>query len=141
MQFHFHANQSHFLNNSFARRLTLKQRHKGIWKLPISFEPNPAAMWDTWKTLFIEIVDQHAPLKTKRISRKHSPWITYDLMHDLELNKKNSSKTWKLSNKLSSCKSCTRHNFTEIKTDNKTINSAPEIAEALITFSHLLDQI
>ena len=28
----------------------------------------------------MEIVDKHAPLKTKRISKKHSPWITYDLM-------------------------------------------------------------
>ena len=36
-------------------------------------------MWDAWKTLFMEIIDKHAPLKTKRISEKHSPWITYDL--------------------------------------------------------------
>ena len=46
MQFHFHANQSHFLNNSFAPRLALKQRHKGTQKWPISLEPNLAAMWD-----------------------------------------------------------------------------------------------
>ena len=48
------------------------------WDL-ISLEPNPTAMWDAWKTLFMEIIDKHAPLKTKRISKKHSPWITYDL--------------------------------------------------------------
>ena len=35
MQFHFHANQSHFHNNSFALRLALKQRHKGTRKWPI----------------------------------------------------------------------------------------------------------
>ena len=35
MQFHFHANQSHFHKNSFALRLTLKQRHKGTRKWPI----------------------------------------------------------------------------------------------------------
>ena len=29
MQFHFHANQSHFHKNDFAPRLALKQRHKG----------------------------------------------------------------------------------------------------------------
>ena len=145
----------------------------------ISLEPNPTAMWDAWKTLFMEIVDKHAPLKTKRISKKHSPWITYDLMrkiykrnylkkkaiiennaasweqykqarnetnnaiksakrqyflHNLELNKKNPSKTWKLINELSSRKSCTNRNITEIKTDNETINSAPEIAEAFNNF-------
>ena len=118
--------------------------YKKIVQLPcelISLEPNPTAMWDEWKTLFMEITDKHAPLKTKRISKKHSPWITYDLMrkiykrnylktkaiiennaarweqykqarnetnnaiksakrqyflHNLELNKENSSKTWKL---------------------------------------------
>ena len=35
MQFHFHANQSHFHKNGFALRLALKQRHKGTWKWPI----------------------------------------------------------------------------------------------------------
>ena len=29
MQFHFHANQSHFHKNGFALRLAFKQRHKG----------------------------------------------------------------------------------------------------------------
>ena len=135
------------------------------WDL-ISLEPNPTAMWDAWKTLFLETVDKHAPLKTKRISKKHSPWITYDLMrktykgnylkkkafiesnaasweqykqapnetnnaiksakrqyflHHLGLNKKNSPKTWKLINELSSRKSCKNRNITEIKTDNETI--------------------
>ena len=35
MQFHFHANQSHFHKNSFALRLALKQRYKGTRKWPI----------------------------------------------------------------------------------------------------------
>ena len=35
MQFHFHANQSHFHKNGFALRLALKQRHKGTRKWPI----------------------------------------------------------------------------------------------------------
>ena len=35
MQFHFHANQSHFHNNGFALRLALKQRHKETRKWPI----------------------------------------------------------------------------------------------------------
>ena len=35
MQFHFHANQSHFHKNGFALRLALKQRHKRTRKWPI----------------------------------------------------------------------------------------------------------
>ena len=35
MQFHSHANQSHFHKNGFALRLALKQRHKGTRKWPI----------------------------------------------------------------------------------------------------------
>ena len=37
MQFHSHANQSHFHKNGFALRLALKQRHKGTRKWPIEF--------------------------------------------------------------------------------------------------------
>ena len=36
-------------------------------------------MWDVWKNLFMEVVDKHAPLQNKRVSNKHSPWITYEL--------------------------------------------------------------
>ena len=35
MQFHFHANQSHFHKNDFALRLALKQRRKETRKWPI----------------------------------------------------------------------------------------------------------
>ena len=35
MQFHFHANQSHFHKNDFALQLAFKQRHKGTRKWPI----------------------------------------------------------------------------------------------------------
>ena len=52
------------------------------WDL-IRLEPNPTPMWNAWKSLFMEIVDKHAPLKTKRISKKHIPWITYDLMRKI----------------------------------------------------------
>ena len=36
-------------------------------------------MWDVWKKLFMELVDRHAPLQSKRVSNKHSPWITHEL--------------------------------------------------------------
>ena len=40
-------------------------------------------MKDVWKTLFMEIVDKHAPLITNPISKKHCPWITCDLMRKI----------------------------------------------------------
>lgn len=49
------------------------------WDL-ISLEPNPNATGDALKTMFMETVDKHAPLKTKQISKMHSPWITHNLM-------------------------------------------------------------
>ena len=36
-------------------------------------------MWDVWKNLFMDVVDKHAPLQNKRVSKKHSPWITHEL--------------------------------------------------------------
>ena len=27
----------------------------------------------------MEVVDKHAPFQNKRVSNKHSPWITYEL--------------------------------------------------------------
>ena len=38
MQFHFHANQSHFHKNGFALRLALKQRHKGLGNGLLNFK-------------------------------------------------------------------------------------------------------
>ena len=44
MQFHSHANQSHFHKNGFALRLALKQRHKGTRKWPIDMLFYPIRM-------------------------------------------------------------------------------------------------
>ena len=40
---------------------------------------DPNVMWDTWKDLFFQCVDKHAPLRTKRIRASKSPWITPQL--------------------------------------------------------------
>lgn len=37
---------------------------------------DPNLMWDCWKTMFLDIVDKHAPIKKKRIKNKKSPWLT-----------------------------------------------------------------
>ena len=54
MQFHFHANQTHFHKNGFALRHTLKQRHKGTRKWPINFcqsEMNTNLFWSAVRVL------------------------------------------------------------------------------------------
>ena len=48
MQFHFHANQSHFHKNAFALRLALKQRHKGTRKWPIAVEGTSKLTFELW---------------------------------------------------------------------------------------------
>ena len=37
-------------------------------------------MWEFWKNELLDCIDKHAPLKTKRIKSKSSPWITYELV-------------------------------------------------------------
>ncbi len=49
------------------------------WKDIYSYS-NPNDMWKIWRNLFISCVDKHAPLKTKRIRNKKSPWITSELL-------------------------------------------------------------
>ena len=41
--------------------------------------PNLNQIRSEWKTKFLQIVDKHAPIRTKRIGSKNSPWITADL--------------------------------------------------------------
>ena len=40
---------------------------------------DPNQMWAEWKTKFLQLVDKHAPIRTKRIRSKNSPCITADL--------------------------------------------------------------
>ena len=61
-------NHHHFLNNVAQQP----------WNRVFS-EINPETMWDVWKKLFMEVVYKHAPLQSKRVSNKHSPWITHQL--------------------------------------------------------------
>ena len=51
---------------------------------------DPNDMWREWKNTFLNVVDTHAPLQTKRVRSKKSPWITSELkkrMHDRDIMK------------------------------------------------------
>ena len=44
---------------------------------------NPNQMWDVWKHLLACVIDKHAPLRTKRVKNKRSPWITNELLREM----------------------------------------------------------
>ena len=46
----------------------------------VSSHSDPNDMWQEWKNLFVSCMDKHAPLKSKRIPNKRSPWITGELL-------------------------------------------------------------
>ena len=41
---------------------------------------DPNEKWRVRKEMFLGCVDKHAPLKSKRIRKKRSPWITRELL-------------------------------------------------------------
>ena len=38
-------------------------------------------MWEIWKDLFLQVLDKYAPLQSKKIKSKRSPWISSDIKH------------------------------------------------------------
>ena len=40
---------------------------------------DPNDMWLAWKTLFLSLVDKHAPIRTKRVRSSKCPWVTSQL--------------------------------------------------------------
>ena len=36
-------------------------------------------MWETWKNVFTSIADKHAPLRTRKVRSKHTPWLTNEI--------------------------------------------------------------
>ena len=51
---------------------------------------NPNDMWAKWKDTFLECIDRHAPLKSKRVRLSKSPWLNSNLkkpMHKRDILK------------------------------------------------------
>lgn len=40
---------------------------------------DPDTMWQIWKSSLMEVIDKHAPKRTKRVGKKKSPWVTDEL--------------------------------------------------------------
>ena len=67
-------NMKNFDEKKFAEEL-LKQH----WEHVYFFAEDLNAMWEIWKKLFLEVLDQHAPLQHKKIRSNKVPWITSDI--------------------------------------------------------------
>ena len=53
-------------------------------------------MWYMWKSKFTELIDVHAPLKTRKVGKKVQPWITKEILvskKNKNFLKKKASKT------------------------------------------------
>ena len=66
-----------FNEDEFLRDLLMNEWNRG------SMLNNPNEMWNFWKHLLTSVIDKHAPLKTKRIRNKRSPWITNELLCEI----------------------------------------------------------
>lgn len=44
-----------------------------------SLMDDPNEMWDVWKSLLLEVVNKHAPMRKRKVKSKPSPWITSKL--------------------------------------------------------------
>ena len=66
-----------FSSKNFLR--DLEQKH---WDNVYCFEA-PTKIWEIWKCMLMETIDEHAPLRSRRISNRKSPWITNDLRRQI----------------------------------------------------------
>jgi hypothetical protein len=66
-----HFNEDNFLHDISSLILSI---------LNVESYRDPNQMWYVWKSKFTEIIDKHAPLKTRKIGKKCTPWITKQIL-------------------------------------------------------------
>jgi hypothetical protein len=54
-----------FNENKFLHDLKIQS-----WENVYFFADNPNSMWQIWKELFLQVLDKHAPLQSKKIKSK-----------------------------------------------------------------------
>ena len=72
---------SHFDVNSFLLELRIALNELSTivnTNDVISCDPND--IWDAFKGTFLIVSDKHAPFKTRRLKKKHCPWVTHDVV-------------------------------------------------------------
>ena len=77
-------NFQNFKRESFRNDITQQD-----WSCNGSEDPN--VLWTNWKTKFLDIVNIHAPLRTRRARTNKAPWINSQLkkgIHDRDAAKR-----------------------------------------------------
>ena len=67
-------NMKKFNEQNFLRDLSNQ-----CWDYVYFYADNPNDMWKIWKQLFLEVLNKHAPLQTKRIRSRKTPCLTNDI--------------------------------------------------------------
>ena len=92
-----HFNSENFLND-------LNQQP---WAEVCHNAADPNKMWQIWKSLLMETIDKHAPIRIKRVGKKNSPWVTGELikriLFERDSLKKRTVKSY-LTNRSQKCK-------------------------------------
>ena len=83
---------------------------------------DPNKMWAEWKTKSLQIVDKHAPILTKCIRSKNSPWITADLKERMHNHDRL---------KIKAMKSNDLHDWANFKRMRNKVNTEIKAAEEL----------
>ena len=74
-------NKSKYITTRQFKKFKADEFKKDLKKAPWdtilnNHQDNPEVMWNKWKEIFLTIADNHAPLKTRRVRNKVSPWLT-----------------------------------------------------------------
>ena len=79
-------------------KIFLRDLERQRWS-DVNLSNDPNEMWAKWKNMLINCIDKHAPLRTKKVGKKKSPWITSQLkqsMHKRDsLKKKDKQTSWR----------------------------------------------
>ena len=54
----------------------IKELQEQRWEYIYFFAADPNCMREIWKTLFLEVLNKHAPIQNKKVRSKNVPWIT-----------------------------------------------------------------
>ena len=61
---------------NFNEHNFIKELQEQYWEYIYFFATDPNCMWEIWKTLFMEVLNKHAPIQNKKVRSKNVPWIT-----------------------------------------------------------------
>ena len=91
------CNFNNFVESDFILNISLVS-----WDI-IFQSDSPNICWQIWKSLFLEVLDRHAPLRRKRLRDDPVPWIISHIkqlmrrvFHKKQAVKHNSKLQWKL---------------------------------------------